>query len=771
MPSRIENLPQEGRNENLCRITEIVLSEESRNDRYSGYSMLLQFIQNIENITYSAVNGESEYPRYITEIVDVVQTTFEEWKRENPDKEFSVGRDLFGMNMQDFISKASPKVSASVFSNPFRTAGLSNPIISPVVSNPITTPGLSNPITYPVLSNPIPTFSSEVSAAVSQSSTSTADNSNENRRNSQRFEPYRSTDLTYSRGSRRYRSRHYSKTYTVCYYSKNRLPIRVNRSLRTNVILETDVHIFLDDDEEDIREKLVVMLVAMHGYHNISKDDLVLLKSARGKLDLPISQPGFEWDGDKLRRLIGNGKLHVMVRVNKERDLSFGTGCIFSECERNDFRTSSAEFMDDEEGVYEAIRRSGTDQNQPSGPNTFVSSQENKDKSTRTLREHAEKVVKGFKRNITVRRGDIWNSALEFFKNPEFIREFGKLSVKFQTQDGITEEASDFSGPKREFFRLLIREICQRSGAFMETPNGLVPRNNIRQLQEGVLRHIGRMISTIVIQGGEAPAIFSPIITQCILKDPISIKPEVDDIPDLIIRENLHLVQEATDQESLDRALNSCDWRFHVDGLPLFVKMENKDDFVLSSTIYFAVLQRQIGIQQLLEGLEYYDLLALLRRKPFICDILKYKKENISGKELASIMKPEYSFTDSRREKEEQLYSNLNDFLQLVEGKTLLQRFDDDFIVLTAEEKDFISTMKPCKLLEFCTGSSKIPALGFEEEPHITFSHNDMKFHPSAHTCGNKLVMYVNDKTVNDKSNFFKIMVETLMNADHFGFS
>ncbi|KAL3875466.1 hypothetical protein ACJMK2_033412 [Sinanodonta woodiana] len=772
MQSTIENVPQERRIENLHRITEFVLSEESRNSRYSGYSMLLEFIQNIECIINSAVNGESEYPPYITETVDVVQRTLEEWKRENPDKEFNIGRDLFGMNMQDFINKAIPRC-VSVLSNPIPTSGISNPSISPVISNPITQQSLSNPTTTPVLSSSIHGLSSEVSVAVNQSSPSTADNSNETQRNSHRVEPYPRTSLTYSRNVRQSRSRQHSRTYMVCYYSKNILPLRVNRSRRTNLILETDIQIFSDDDEDDIREKLLYMLVVKHGYHHINEDDFVFLKYARGKLDLPIYPQGFEWNGDSLRRLIGNGKLHVMVRVNQERHSSFSASCVFSECERNYARTSSTEIMD-EEGVDEAIGRIGRNvniQSQSAGPNTVVSPQESKDKIAGALREHAEKVVKGFKRNIKVKRDDIWNSALEFFKIPDFIREFGKLSVKFQRQDGITEEASDFSGPKREFFRLLIRDICKRSGAFMVTPNGLVPRTNIRQLQEGVLRHIGRMISTIVIQGGEAPAMFSPIITQCILKDPISTKPEVDDVPDLTIRESLHKVQEANDMESLDKALSSCDWRLHVDGLPSFVNIENKENFVLSSSLYFAVLQRQIGIEQLLEGLEYYDFLALLRSKPFICDILEYKKDDISAKDMGSLMKPEYSCMVSKREKEEILFSNLKDFLHLVEDKTLLQWLDDDFIILTSEERDFIATMKPSKLLEFCTGSSKIPALGFEEDPHITFSHNDMKFHPTAHTCGNKLVLYLNDKTVNDKSSFFKIMVETLMNADHFGFS
>ncbi|KAL3875467.1 hypothetical protein ACJMK2_033413, partial [Sinanodonta woodiana] len=646
---------------------------------------------------------------------------------------------LFGMNMQDLINNANPRC-ALLLSNPVTSTGVFNPITTHVISNSVTTPVLSNASTVPVLSNTTTTLSSESTLEVNQPAMSTANSSNENlRNNNNRFVPYQPINFSSLRLPRLHRSRPYARVYSVCFYSKSILPLRVNRS-STFFIMETVIDILVDDGENNIRGRLVELLVVKHGYHHITQDNLVFLKSARRQLDLPVSPPEFQWNGDKIRRLIGSGKLHVMVQIEMVRK------CLYA------YKLQGKAFL------FEKY------------PNAAGSSEGTNDKITRALREHAGRVVKGFKRFITVRREDLWNSAMEFFKKPNFCKAFGTLSVKFQLQDGITEEALDFNGPRREFFRLLIAEICQKSGALVETPNGLVPRNNVRQLKEGVLRHIGRMISTIVLQGGEAPAIFCPIITQCILNDPVSTKPDVDDIPDLVIRESLKLVQLADNEESLEKALNSCDWRFDVDGLPLFVKMENKEEFIQASSMYFAILQRQTGIQQLLQGLEYYDFLGLMKRKPFVCSILEYKKRDVFTKDLIPMLKPEYSYMACRKVREEKLFSNLKEFLQLVEDGTLLHRFNDEMAVLTTEEREFISTMKPSKLLEFCTGSSKIPVLGFKYEPNVSFIHTDRKFHPSAHTCGNKLVLYVNDKTVNDKSSFFKIMVETLMNAENFGF-
>ncbi|KAL3875461.1 hypothetical protein ACJMK2_033408 [Sinanodonta woodiana] len=746
--SRTMNIPLEERNDNIHQIVEIVLPVQD--DLYIGYSMLLQFAKTTERKIHNIVNNRNDYHHYARQTVDVVKRTFNEWKQEKPDEEFSIQKDLYGMNMQDFIDKATQKCASVLVAS-----------------------------TTDICEN---------TEVVPQPSTSTHNivRNNQTRTSSVRFEPYQSTHAISARRMIYHRSRQYAKAYTVCFYSKTDLPSRL---YHCRIILEAVIEILLDDVEEDIKDKLADILEVKHGYHHITEDDLFFLKSARRQLDLPISPPGFEWDGDKLRRLIGNGKLHVMVQVQRQMDSLFSSNCSFARCERNDprrrqlsesslspwtshdrHRTDNDDSMDDmneeEEAVNEAIRRSLADRGTSLSPSTSTSP-ECKEKLALAILDHADRVVKGPTRCITVKRGDLWNSALEFFREPNFIRESGSLKVHFKTQHGIAEEGTDYGGPKREFFRLLIREICQKSGALVETPNGLIPRNNIHQLREGVLRHIGRMISTMVIQGGEPPSIFSPIITECVLKDPMSTKPNVDDIPDLIIRESLKLVQQALDNDSLQKALNSCEWRFDIDGLPLFITMENKEEFLQASAMYFAVLTRQMGIQQLLQGLEYYDLLGLMRRKPFLCSILEYKKEDVLAKDLISMIEPEYSWSDDRREKEEKLFSNLKEFLELVEGKTLLEKLDED---LTADEREFISTLKPSKLLEFCTGSSKVPALGFEEDPHMTFVHDDHKFHPSAHTCGNNLVLYVNDKTTLDKSAFFKIMVETLMNAENFGF-
>ncbi|KAL7388809.1 hypothetical protein ABVT39_021118 [Epinephelus coioides] len=105
------------------------------------------------------------------------------------------------------------------------------------------------------------------------------------------------------------------------------------------------------------------------------------------------------------------------------------------------------------------------------------------------------------------------------------------------------EDAADPGGPRQEFFHLLVKAIFQDSGAFEGTPNACTPRFNILHLQNGVYRIIGRMMSTIIVQGGEPPAFLSPHVVDYIVSGDIL---QVHGIPDDIgypeLRENLKKV-------------------------------------------------------------------------------------------------------------------------------------------------------------------------------------------------------------------------------------
>lgn len=271
----------------------------------------------------------------------------------------------------------------------------------------------------------------------------------------------------------------------------------------------------------------------------------------------------------------------------------------------------------------------------------------------------------------------MWSTALLQFKRPKFAESCEMLYVTFASDEHDTEEdAADLGGPRREFFRLLVKAIFQDSGAFEATPNGCTLKFNILHLQNGVYRTIGRMLSTIIVQGGEAPAFLSPHVVDYIVSgDILQVHLTPDDIGDPELRENLKKVVNATTQHDLEEAVSCCDsWRYQVEGLPLTVTMANKDLFVKNAALYLAVLQRQSCFDQLTDGLSYYGILSLLRENPSLRVLLDLSGEDkdLTASLIAGVLRPSYSVLGSnRRVREELMVVKFREFLQCVENKEL----------------------------------------------------------------------------------------------------
>ena len=77
----------------------------------------------------------------------------------------------------------------------------------------------------------------------------------------------------------------------------------------------------------------------------------------------------------------------------------------------------------------------------------------------------------------------------------------------------------------------------------LESLNGFTPRMNISHVQNGVYRTIGQMMSTIIVQGGEPPALLSPLVVDYLLTGHIfQLKVTPDDVADMELREALKKV-------------------------------------------------------------------------------------------------------------------------------------------------------------------------------------------------------------------------------------
>ncbi|CAM4685381.1 unnamed protein product [Leuciscus chuanchicus] len=337
-------------------------------------------------------------------------------------------------------------------------------------------------------------------------------------------------------------------------------------------------------------------------------------------------------------------------------------------------------YLEEDEALEEAIQRSLLEECDGPAVNTL--------KSSEML---SKEEIAGLLQALYYYIGysNVWTTALRVFKRPSFAESCDKLYVIFTSDEhDAVEDAADLGGPRPEFFRLLVKAIFQDSGAFEGTPNGCIPRLNMLHLQNGVYRTIGRMMSTIIVQG----------VDYIVSGDILQVHVSPDDIGDPDLRENLNKVQHATLQDDLEKAVSFCDsWRYQVEGLPLVVTMADRDVFVKNAVLYHTVVH-------LIDGLSHYGVLSLLRENPSLRVLLDIPGED-KGQEadfVAGILKPSYSVLGSnRRAKEELMVVKFREFLQCVENKELRDTYGDR--TLTNDEEAFLKTLSPGHILAFAT--------------------------------------------------------------------
>lgn len=63
----------------------------------------------------------------------------------------------------------------------------------------------------------------------------------------------------------------------------------------------------------------------------------------------------------------------------------------------------------------------------------------------------------------------------------------------------------------------------------------------------------------------------------------------------------------AKGQKDVDALMADCEWRFDIDGLPPTLSMEQRSSFIDEVTKYFVVIKCQPMLNQLIDGLKYYD--------------------------------------------------------------------------------------------------------------------------------------------------------------------
>lgn len=126
---------------------------------------------------------------------------------------------------------------------------------------------------------------------------------------------------------------------------------------------------------------------------------------------------------------------------------------------------------------------------------------------------------------IRVRRKHIWEDSLRAFKKQSFSCK-KPLKVHF-----IGEEAEDAGGPKREYLRLLMRALEEKSGILEGLDNHKVFTSNPLLVYNNVYFIGGLMVSVSLTQGGPGLCCLAPTLYAYISNQPVW-EPTIIDVPD-----------------------------------------------------------------------------------------------------------------------------------------------------------------------------------------------------------------------------------------------
>ena len=153
------------------------------------------------------------------------------------------------------------------------------------------------------------------------------------------------------------------------------------------------------------------------------------------------------------------------------------------------------------------------------------------------LQQHFSRVVtKEAIQRVNVRRSDLLQDAIRQFSRSSF--DVSKLlKVCF-----IGESAVDDGGPRREFFRLLLQELFSASGLFDGYPESTSPQHNVVAIAQSQFSMAGKVIAASIVQGGPAPACFSPAAADMLVYNEVLSNVRLSDIVDAEVQMQMQRV-------------------------------------------------------------------------------------------------------------------------------------------------------------------------------------------------------------------------------------
>ncbi|MBN3296397.1 G2E3 ligase, partial [Amia calva] len=258
-----------------------------------------------------------------------------------------------------------------------------------------------------------------------------------------------------------------------------------------------------------------------------------------------------------------------------------------------------------------------------------------------------------------------------------------------------------------------------------------------KAVREDMYYEAGRIVAVCMVHGGPAPGFFSTTLFDCLVSGPETAKPVIEDIADCELFENIKrlfdsLISDSTSLQDLQVCTDACvDYLANAGCLRPIKHLREKDILVLD-VLMFQIVNRVRGpFERLKEGMK--TLLEKIKQylesfRPLLC----YRPLTLTADILDDLFHIRFAPTGSnQRLTESRVVAFWRDFSQDAEGS----------------------------ILDFATGSSVVPPVGYCPKPSVEFLHGQdidvvtlPKF-PIANTCVNCLHLPLLDRYEDFKAN------------------
>lgn len=327
----------------------------------------------------------------------------------------------------------------------------------------------------------------------------------------------------------------------------------------------------------------------------------------------------------------------------------------------------------------------------------------------------------------------------------------------------VGEAAVDEGGPRNEFFSLIHNELS-KSGMFTGEESRKCFNHDILALEQRNFYIYGELCYMAIVQGSPSPCFFAPAVVDYIVYGKIEkVETCIGDVPNQKVKQKLQELEKIENPETFSKVASfECSFRFKAGFSKPFVTVEEKDKLFHAIALHYTLLSSLSELNQFIEGLNVHGLLDRLRQHPQQAKKLFLYSENLlSAEKLDTLFAPAFSPKGSnKRVTEESVSLNFTRYLDDVEAGEVRCTIVD----FNTDEESEIQVTLP-SVLQFITGSSTVPALGFvDKPPSIMFQHDVSGRKLSANTCANTLHLPVNNTYLNYdnfKAEFTSCMAES----------